>query len=461
MITLLIVTSLLISFFKPFVGINLVLIFIGFSYTNVPLSNQLFPVLSGEQAGNIASAAGIGGLSRIAFLIVTKRAVLKMLKNKVLFFAILFFLCCILSSVQNGGPDSVGMIKGYSLVFTLFVYISLVVNDVIRLHFFYKTFIFCGIFFSFYNMFIFVFLPDFSQNASTPILFPVMVIFLIQYFQSNKLRSKVWNILLFSLVLVASSLIAVRRPFIGILFVVFMYMLGRGDSKKMLIKSIMTNMVFMVFIFGVVQFVVNNFMPEKTREKLINIKAPNYRTGSGRIFIWSAGFQMFLDNPIFGVGPGNFRHRLPEYMKADEYQDVIVELLQLQRTPETHRQAAHNMFLGTLAELGLVGFTLFMLILIFSIKNYWEMAKYCGLLGGKYKVFEVKNFRYAFYGWLLIMILSGTLPLEKYLWFYISFASTGHWVLKEYWKKKVAMPVQQKPKRAPSVFPGHPLPRYT
>jgi len=146
--TLLIVCALVISFVKPFVGLNIILIFIGFSYTNVPLPDQLFPVLTAEQAGNIASAGGIGGLSRMAFFIVTKRTNLRMLKNKVLLFAVLFFLCCILSALQNGGPESVSMIRGYLLVFTLFILISLVVNDVVRLKYFYKSFIFYGIFFS-------------------------------------------------------------------------------------------------------------------------------------------------------------------------------------------------------------------------------------------------------------------------------------------------------------------------
>lgn len=79
--------------------------------------------------------------------------------------------------------------------------------------------------------------------------------------------------------------------------------------------------------------------------------------GSGRTDIWKIGWRMVQDEPLIGQGAGNFQvssiHYLlaPGAIKRDEF---IVD------QPAT----THNSYLQVLAELGLVGITLFALILI-------------------------------------------------------------------------------------------------
>ena len=79
--------------------------------------------------------------------------------------------------------------------------------------------------------------------------------------------------------------------------------------------------------------------------------------GTGRVDIWKVGWRMVEAEPLHGVGAGNFQivsiHYLlePGALKRD---DFIVE------TPKV----AHNVYLGLLAELGIVGLTLFMCLVI-------------------------------------------------------------------------------------------------
>jgi putative inorganic carbon (HCO3(-)) transporter len=94
--------------------------------------------------------------------------------------------------------------------------------------------------------------------------------------------------------------------------------------------------------------------PDDVRERVTHPEG-----GTGRVDIWTVGWRMVRDNAIEGVGSGNFTtasiHYLLEPGKLVR-DDFIVD------TPKV----AHNTYLQILAELGIVGFVLFMTILLFS-----------------------------------------------------------------------------------------------
>jgi O-antigen ligase len=68
-----------------------------------------------------------------------------------------------------------------------------------------------------------------------------------------------------------------------------------------------------------------------------------------RLAHWYAAWGMFEANPIVGVGPGNY--------------DAAYETFQLQGWSESLGHA-HNYYLNTLAELGIIGFTAFMAFMV-------------------------------------------------------------------------------------------------
>jgi len=72
-------------------------------------------------------------------------------------------------------------------------------------------------------------------------------------------------------------------------------------------------------------------------------------SGAMRLFFWSAGWRMFTNSPALGVGYGNFRSMYSsfpgmEWIPEDAYD-------------------AHNIYIQTLAETGLVGFVVFVLFI--------------------------------------------------------------------------------------------------
>ena len=72
-------------------------------------------------------------------------------------------------------------------------------------------------------------------------------------------------------------------------------------------------------------------------------------SASDRIYAWHAGFQMLRESPIWGVGFGNFG--------------------------EGHELLAHNCFIHCAAELGLVGYFLWLSIIVVTLANSTLLAR--------------------------------------------------------------------------------------
>jgi O-antigen ligase len=79
-----------------------------------------------------------------------------------------------------------------------------------------------------------------------------------------------------------------------------------------------------------------------------------------RVATFKAGGLMFLHNPLVGVGPGDSMVAYPLYVPSS--------------TPGTHDQLViHNSFIQALGELGLMGFTPFVLFIGVAIYHAWKM----------------------------------------------------------------------------------------
>ncbi len=88
-------------------------------------------------------------------------------------------------------------------------------------------------------------------------------------------------------------------------------------------------------------------------------------TAGQRMFTWGIGWEMFLGNPVFGVGQGNFAWTIGEYMGGRTWQ-----------TKSLAGRQAHSMYFTLLPELGLLGVFLYGGIVFFNFKH----ARLCGLV---------------------------------------------------------------------------------
>lgn len=78
--------------------------------------------------------------------------------------------------------------------------------------------------------------------------------------------------------------------------------------------------------------------------------------GSGRSDLWRAAWRGFHENEVLGLGAGNFRTRSLDLLQSTPGVDTTKNYVRAGRE-------AHNAYLGTLTELGVVGLALFLLVI--------------------------------------------------------------------------------------------------
>ena len=94
------------------------------------------------------------------------------------------------------------------------------------------------------------------------------------------------------------------------------------------------------------------FAPDVARERITEANG-----GTGRTDIWRVAWRMVEDQPVQGVGAGNFRTSSIHYLLAPgalQRSDFIVDT----------QKVAHNVYLETLAELGVIGLAFLVLLIV-------------------------------------------------------------------------------------------------
>ncbi len=133
---------------------------------------------------------------------------------------------------------------------------------------------------------------------------------------------------------------------------------GRWRAKVALVSA-------GVAVFAVIYFV--SFAPPEARTRVSSIQG-----GTGRSDIWKVAWRMSEQNPAKGVGAGNFRTSSIHYVIAPgilRRSDFLVNT----------QKVAHNVFLETLAELGIVGLTLLLILIVMLIRTLlaaiWQFVR--------------------------------------------------------------------------------------
>lgn len=103
-------------------------------------------------------------------------------------------------------------------------------------------------------------------------------------------------------------------------------------------------------------------VPESYIKDMRTISDQEDPTRLDRVYSWGRGWEMFLDNPVLGVGSGNFPWRFAEY-----------ELKSPTFNPDTMRlhggRAAHSLYFTLLPETGIVGTALYAAILVLLVRR--------------------------------------------------------------------------------------------
>jgi O-antigen ligase len=179
-------------------------------------------------------------------------------------------------------------------------------------------------------------------------------------------KNKIFYILLAGLFLFAIILSNSRGGFVG-LVAAFIYCWLR-TKRKILTASILG----VLTVFTVVVAPPSYW----DRVRSITEEGADKGTGEERIYTWKIGWHMFLDNPIIGVGQGNFPYEFKKYeLKATGSNESF-------HGRSVAGRAAHSIYITMLSELGIIGTGIFIGMIINILKD---------LKGIKVRTFLQKN----------------------------------------------------------------------
>jgi len=168
-----------------------------------------------------------------------------------------------------------------------------------------------------------------------------------------------------------------QNGFLRISVLLFLIMIYLLSSKAMIICTVALVMgyaaiffnhshdrltkISIVLITGLITLIgFQNPRFKAVYELIANPKILRSDDGDGtivsRIHIWKSGLELIDSNFVFGVGPGDTNNELVKKYQFHGYKD-----------PFRVNANAHNQFLETFIDLGLVGFLLLIVILIFSL----------------------------------------------------------------------------------------------
>jgi len=121
-------------------------------------------------------------------------------------------------------------------------------------------------------------------------------------------------------------------------------------SKKFLITTFFLISVFLLIFFSVF----GNYRDrvEKTIESKNNISHMELRKN-----FWKAGLEIFLKNPIYGIGDGKVSNYLKPYMEKGLIDNTA---------------HCHNIYITSVAETGVIGLGILLWIFIYFIKKYYN-----------------------------------------------------------------------------------------
>jgi O-antigen ligase len=174
----------------------------------------------------------------------------------------------------------------------------------------------------------------------------------------KNIRRKFIYIALTGLFLLANIITFSRGGFIGLAAVAIFCLL---KSPKKIISTI----VIVLLALSVLQFAPDKYWSEM---KSIQQEGASEGTGRERVYQWKVGWKMFLDNPVMGVGQGNYPFRFREYEIKSGFSKGLEGRSRAGR-------AAHSLYFTLLPELGVAGAIIFFLMLYAVYKDTRAIRK--------------------------------------------------------------------------------------
>ncbi len=206
-----------------------------------------------------------------------------------------------------------------------------------------------------------------------------------------------------------------RGPWLGLLVTLsvgFVFPTFLGARSFMLDRGMRIYVGILVLAVVVVAISIGGGIVERAKTSVDMGDLSNVQ----RALQWKAGYRVFLEHPIIGVGPGALKIYMPEKLTPSFFYTGIA----------TASEHAHNEFIEVAAETGIIGLGIFLWILIVAficaVHSPFGKALIPWVLAGAISGFLICNLvgvamRYsvgAVYFWVFLGLLSGVARVDKH-----------------------------------------------
>lgn len=172
--------------------------------------------------------------------------------------------------------------------------------------------------------------------------------------QADRFKKKLLYLCAVGVFVAASVASLSRGGFIGLVTVgLFCWLRSPKKIRSMVVVTLMIAVVYLN-------------APTTYWDEVRSIQKENVEAGTGqeRWYIWQCGWRMFLDNPIIGVGQGNFPWTIAQYEPPGGL-----------NTRSYASRAAHSIYFTVIPELGAIGTILFFSLLYYSLRGMKVILK--------------------------------------------------------------------------------------
>jgi len=206
----------------------------------------------------------------------------------------------------------------------------------------------------------------FVRNFNAEYLSVVLPLALYNIFRSNKMFSKILSVISSSLILIYLFLLRTRTAYITIiiyLIILAIFFLFYSKDKNFQYNF---NKIYLYIIFIIIVTLSIGLIPVRNadlgRNSLVNTisSIPDLKETSNysRLSYWKSSIDMFSGHPLFGIGTGNWFAKYQEYNDPNRDDAYFLESADIN---------PHNDFLKILSENGIIGFSFFSFIIIFTL----------------------------------------------------------------------------------------------
>jgi O-antigen ligase len=238
-----------------------------------------------------------------------------------------------------------------------------------------------------------------NRNAMGSYINIAIVCAYILFQLSPSAAERMWLLIALPTLFLGLALTFSRTGFITALAILMLisYRLAKGRGYIVLGASATMLVIIVSFLPAAFYTRVASIVPSMRHQE---------ETFGIRVNVWKVALRMISDNPITGVGLGNFEHSIPRYG-----QDVMVGEYGL---------ASHNAYVGVAAEAGIPALILFVLLLGAALRDAWFAAR-ASRQRSEALSLEAIAVEICIVS-ILIAALTGNAERQKYLFFFLGLA---------------------------------------